>query len=248
MRQRETKACTLARSHHTRHYQGCISRGKYSRGVSLSNHAQLTPTSIQDRLRINHPQEAESNDDDDFPLNDEKDQANDTTPEDDNNTSSASSPEERYEFSFCHENDMHAYLLFVFHSQKLEVVHKESFFSEELTEEEKILVAKRVAQHQQQFAAYERRERARKAKKIRAIFDHVDNEEISAMLRDCDNDEVCLFVISRYDSELNELQQEEVVYCLTQPGYLHEIRKSVASKYVDETYQKSKFFIKRESK
>lgn len=72
----------------------------------------------------------------------------------------------------------------------MEVVHKESFFSEELTEEEKILVAKRVAEHQKQFAAYERRERARKAKKIRAIFDHVENEEIAAMLRDCDNDEV----------------------------------------------------------
>ncbi|KAJ8653839.1 hypothetical protein O0I10_010520 [Lichtheimia ornata] len=158
--------------------------------------------SVVERLRSNKPQEPESNDDEDdqnIPLKDEKDQSNDTTADDDNDASSASSPE----------------------SQKMEVVHKESFFSEELTEEEKILVAKRVAEHQKQFAAYERRERARKAKKIRAIFDHVENEEIAAMLRDCDNDE------------------EEVVYRLTQPGYLHEIRKSVASKYVDETYQKA---------
>ena len=88
------------------------------------------------------------------------------------------------------------YMLIFYTSEKTEVVHKESFFSEELTEEEKILVAKRVAQHQQQFAAYEKRERARKAKKIRAIFDHVDNEEIAAMLRDCDNDEVCFFSVS----------------------------------------------------
>lgn len=52
------------------------------------------------------------------------------------------------------------------------------------------IIAKRVALQQRQFAEYEKRERARKTKKIRAMFDYVGDEEIGEMLEDCGNDEV----------------------------------------------------------
>jgi hypothetical protein len=59
-----------------------------------------------------------------------------------------------------------------------------------VTEDEMDIIAKRVALQQRQFAEYEKRERARKTKKIRAMFDYVGDEEISEMLEDCGNDEV----------------------------------------------------------
>lgn len=76
-------------------------------------------------------------------------------------------------------------------SQKIETVRKQSFFSEELTEEERDIVAKRVALQQRQFAEYERREKIRKSKAIQAMFEHVNNEEIQEMLLDCDDNEAC---------------------------------------------------------
>ncbi|KAM3588491.1 hypothetical protein VKS41_000935 [Umbelopsis sp. WA50703] len=78
------------------------------------------------------------------------------------------------------------------------------------------IIAKRVALQQRQFAEYEKRERARKTKKIRAMFDYVGDEEISEMLEDCGNDE------------------DEVIVHLTQAGYLTGIRKQIATKYIPE--------------
>ena len=69
-------------------------------------------------------------------------------------------------------------------------MRKQSFFSEELTEEERDIVAQRVALQQRQFMEYERREKIRKSKKIRNMFEHVNDEEIEEMLVDCDGDEV----------------------------------------------------------
>ena len=43
---------------------------------------------------------------------------------------------------------------------------------------------------QRQFMEYERREKIRKSKRIRVMFEHVNDEEIQAMLLDCDGDEV----------------------------------------------------------
>lgn len=37
--------------------------------------------------------------------------------------------------------------------------------------------------------------------------------------------------------------QDEVIYRLTQPGYLHEIRKQIASKYTQEETETSKATI-----
>ncbi|KAI9317964.1 hypothetical protein BX666DRAFT_1933332 [Dichotomocladium elegans] len=101
-------------------------------------------------------------------------------------------------------------------SQKIETVQKESFFSEELTEDERQIVAKRVALQQRQFMQYQKREKKRKSKKIRAMFEHVTDEEIEEMLLDCEEDE------------------DEVIYRLTKPGYLSGIRKQIASKYKHE--------------
>lgn len=77
-----------------------------------------------------------------------------------------------------------------FFSENIETVRKESVFSSEVTENEKDIIAKRVALQQRQFAEYERRERARKSQKILAMFDYVGDEEIDEMLEDCGNDEV----------------------------------------------------------
>ncbi|KAI8377647.1 uncharacterized protein BYT42DRAFT_614312 [Radiomyces spectabilis] len=98
-------------------------------------------------------------------------------------------------------------------SQKIEIVRKENFFSEEVTEEERDIIAKRVALQQKQFAEFERRDRLRKSAKIRAIFDYVNDEEVQEMLLDCDE------------------QEDEVIYRLTNSQYLIQIRKAIATKY-----------------
>ncbi|KAG0178498.1 hypothetical protein DFQ28_004205 [Apophysomyces sp. BC1034] len=101
-------------------------------------------------------------------------------------------------------------------SQKIETVRKENFFSEEVTEEERDIIAKRVALQQRQFAEFERRETLRKSTKIRAMFEYVSDEEIQEMLVDCGHDE------------------DEVIYRLTKPRYLAQIRKIIATKYTRE--------------
>ncbi|KAF7721930.1 hypothetical protein EC973_003918 [Apophysomyces ossiformis] len=101
-------------------------------------------------------------------------------------------------------------------SQKIETVRKENFFSEEVTEEERDIIAKRVALQQRQFAEFERRETLRKSTKIRAMFEYVSDEEIKEMLVDCSHDE------------------DEVIYRLTKPAYLGQIRKMIAVKYTRE--------------
>ncbi|KAI8887576.1 hypothetical protein K501DRAFT_321286 [Backusella circina FSU 941] len=105
-------------------------------------------------------------------------------------------------------------------SEKIETVKKESFFSEELTEEERKIIAQRVTLQQQQFAAYNYREKVRKSKKIRNMFDYVTDEEIEVILKDTDQDE------------------DEAIYRLTNPVYLCDMRKSIALKYSkeEETY------------
>lgn len=75
-------------------------------------------------------------------------------------------------------------------SEKIEIVKKDSFFSEELTEEERKIIAQRVRLQQQQFAAFNNREKVRKSKAIRKIFDYVNDEEIDVILQDNNDDEV----------------------------------------------------------
>jgi hypothetical protein len=75
-------------------------------------------------------------------------------------------------------------------SKNIEIVKKDNFFYEEVTEEEREIIAQRVALQQRQFAAYERREHVRKSKRIRKMFDYVCDEEILELLKDCNEDEV----------------------------------------------------------
>ncbi|CAO3618423.1 unnamed protein product [Mucor hiemalis] len=101
-------------------------------------------------------------------------------------------------------------------SKTIEVVRKENFFNEEITEEEREIISQRVALQQRQFAAYEKREKIRKSVKIWNMFDFICEEEIDELLEDCSNDE------------------DEVIYRLTKPNYLLGIRKSIALKYAKE--------------
>lgn len=80
--------------------------------------------------------------------------------------------------------------MFTCSDNDLEIIRKENFFKEELTEEERDLVAKRVLMHQKLVKRHERREKRRKSKKIRIMFDYVNDEEIDEMLLDCKGDEV----------------------------------------------------------
>lgn len=77
-------------------------------------------------------------------------------------------------------------------SKNIEVVRKENFFNEEITEEERDIISQRVALQQRQFAAYEIRENKRKSEKIWKMFDYICDEEVKELLKDCDNDEVIM--------------------------------------------------------
>ncbi|KAI7896203.1 uncharacterized protein EV154DRAFT_411833, partial [Mucor mucedo] len=101
-------------------------------------------------------------------------------------------------------------------SKKIDIVKKDNFFNEEVTVEEREIIAQRVALQQRQFAAYERRENIRKSAKIRKMFDYVCDEEILECLKDCNGDE------------------DEVIYRLTKPAYLCDIRKAISLKYAKE--------------
>lgn len=75
-------------------------------------------------------------------------------------------------------------------------MRKENVFSEEVTEADMDIIQKRVALQQRQFAEFERRDKARKYKKIKGMFDYLTTEEIDEMLVDCENDEVKGNIIS----------------------------------------------------
>lgn len=103
-----------------------------------------------------------------------------------------------------------------FYSEEIETVRKDNVFGEEVTESEMDIIQKRVALQQRQFAEFERRDKARKYKKIKAIFYYVNPEEVDEMLIDCENDE------------------DEVIVRLTQLGYIQKIRKILATKHAPE--------------
>ncbi|KAI9319028.1 hypothetical protein BX666DRAFT_1922411 [Dichotomocladium elegans] len=101
-------------------------------------------------------------------------------------------------------------------TEEIETVRKENVFGEEVTEADMDIIQKRVALQQRQFAEFEKRDKARKYKKIRNMFDYVTAEEMDEMLDDCSNDE------------------DEVIVRLTQTGYLLGIRKIIATKHAPE--------------
>jgi hypothetical protein len=52
------------------------------------------------------------------------------------------------------------------------------------------IIQQRVALQQRQFKEFEKRERQRKSRKIKAVHDFLSEEEITEMLEDCKNEEV----------------------------------------------------------
>lgn len=85
-------------------------------------------------------------------------------------------------------------------SRVIETVCKENVFNKEITEKERDIIAKRVALQQRQFAAYEQREKYRKAVKIKAMFGCLTEQEIEELLNEFDQDEV-----NRQNENLNKM-------------------------------------------
>lgn len=89
-----------------------------------------------------------------------------------------------------HDNQILTKLFFFFCSNKIETVRKDNVFGEEVTESEMDIIQQRVALQQRQFQEYEKREHIRKSKKIKTVYDYLSEEEIAAMLTDCNHNEV----------------------------------------------------------
>ncbi|KAK4513904.1 Phosphomannomutase 1 [Mucor velutinosus] len=99
---------------------------------------------------------------------------------------------------------------------KIQTVRKESVFSEQVTESEQAIIQQRVALQQRQYQEFEKKEKSRKIRKVKDVYDYLTSEEVMAMLDESGNDE------------------QEVIVRLTQPAYLHEIRKSIAMKHIQQ--------------
>jgi hypothetical protein len=54
------------------------------------------------------------------------------------------------------------------------------------------IIQQRVALQQRQFQEFEKRERERKSRKIKAVHDFLNEEELTEMLEDCKNEEVII--------------------------------------------------------
>lgn len=101
-------------------------------------------------------------------------------------------------------------------ANQLPTVQKESFFSEEVTEEERELIRQRVEMQRRQFQEFERRNRLRRTQAIRRDFKHVRMEEALQAIAECNNDE------------------EEAYTFLTDIWNLHSVRKKIAEKHMEE--------------
>ncbi|PVU98234.1 hypothetical protein BB559_001744 [Furculomyces boomerangus] len=112
-------------------------------------------------------------------------------------------------------------------SEKIERVCKERIFEEEVTEREMEIIKQRVELQQKQFAMFERREFAVKSKKIRDVFEYLNDEEIVLTLKKTKNNE------------------EEAIIQLSAPGFLIEIRKEIAQQYQKVTVSQTMTDIQR---
>lgn len=112
-------------------------------------------------------------------------------------------------------------------------MRKESVFSEQVTESEQAIIQQRVALQQRQYQAFEKKERSRKIRKVKDVYDYLTSEEIMAMLDENENDEVCWAKGSGLAWKLKHvfIVQQEVIVRLTLPAYLHDVRKSIALKH-----------------
>jgi len=94
----------------------------------------------------------------------------------------------------------------------ISTVRKERVFDSEPTEEEKLIIQKRVQLQQLQFQEYEKKDFYRKLDKIVDLYNFLNEEEVKAALEDSNNDE------------------EKVILNLTHQDYLPKIRKVIAYK------------------
>ncbi|KAJ2746406.1 hypothetical protein GGI20_001402 [Coemansia sp. BCRC 34301] len=102
-------------------------------------------------------------------------------------------------------------------SDAIKRVRKERIFEDEVTEEEMSIIKQRVALQQQQFAEFERREFEHKARRVRLMYDYLDDEEIREALKEGKND------------------ADETIYQFSMPGYLLKLRKAIALRHTPLT-------------
>ncbi|KAJ2367845.1 hypothetical protein IW150_005570, partial [Coemansia sp. RSA 2607] len=102
-------------------------------------------------------------------------------------------------------------------SDAIKRVRKERIFEDEVTEEEMSIIKQRVALQQKQFAEFERREFAHKARRIRQMYSYLDDEEIREALKEGKND------------------VDETIYQFSTPGYLMKLRKAIALRHTPLT-------------
>ncbi|KAI9497259.1 hypothetical protein BDB00DRAFT_21700 [Zychaea mexicana] len=126
------------------------------------------------------------------------------------------------------ENEGDFWKLSSMETEEIETIRKDNVFGEEVTEADMDIIQKRVALQQRQFKEFERRDKARKYKKIKAMFDYLTAEEIDEMLIDCENDE------------------DEVIVRMTQIGYVLGIRKVIATKHAPEVETKQQFMTEEQ--
>jgi len=94
----------------------------------------------------------------------------------------------------------------------IHTIRKERVFDSEPTEEERLIIQKRVQLQQLQFQEYEKKDFYRKLDKIVGLYNFLNEEEVKTALEDSNNDE------------------EQVILNLTQQEYLPKIRKTIAYK------------------
>ncbi|KAF1800853.1 Homeodomain-like DNA binding domain-containing transcription factor [Mucor lusitanicus] len=91
-----------------------------------------------------------------------------------------------------------------------------NFYKEEITDQEHAQINERVTLQQRQFANHESRQRIRMYRAIREVFDYLSDEEISDILKECENNE------------------EKAICRLSEPGTLAQLRKTIALRYNKE--------------
>ncbi|KAG1087818.1 hypothetical protein G6F42_020478 [Rhizopus arrhizus] len=95
-----------------------------------------------------------------------------------------------------------------------------NFYKEKITDQEHAQINERITLQQRQFANHESREKIRKHNAIREVFDYLIDEEISDILKECENNEVGIF--------------EKAICRLSEPGTLVRLRKTIALRYNKE--------------
>ncbi|KAJ3262043.1 hypothetical protein HK103_003886 [Boothiomyces macroporosus] len=97
--------------------------------------------------------------------------------------------------------------------ESVATIRKDRVFDSEPTEEELVIINKRVKLQQLLFEQYTKRDKMRKISSIKQCLDHLTNEEIQQAF------------------ELDGEDEENIICKFTQPDYLKQIRKAIAKKH-----------------